>query len=168
MSTIEERLNRREFQHTPGATLTGQIIGVTEGHWPYGYYPVLVVRDDNGVEHILSCYLDKSWLAEPVITARPKVGERIGLRCDEPETSKDNKSYNRGAVEFERDDAPEPDWDRMIQSRIESRRDRDDKAAGNGGATDTDTSDPWASKSTTETTNKWKEDTTGVEPEPPF
>jgi hypothetical protein len=45
----------------------------------------------------------------------------------------------------------------MIQSRIESRRDRDDKqSAGNGGDMDTGSTDPWADKSITEKTKDWE------------
>jgi hypothetical protein len=131
MATIEERLNRREFEHTPGTKLFGEIIKIGEREWKYGYYPVLVVRDDDAVEHILSCYLSLSWLAESVIAHRPKIGERIGLRCDEPETANDGKAYNRGVVEFERDEDHEPDWDRMVESR---RRDRDTAPAGKSGS----------------------------------
>jgi hypothetical protein len=163
MASIEERLARREFEHKPGAELFGEIIGIAEGHWPFGPYPILVVRDDKGVEHIVSCYLDKSWLAEDVIAARPKRGERIGIRCDEPEIATNGKSYNRGAVEFDRDDDVEPDWDRMIQSREESRRDRDDKPANNGGTVDTSAPDPWAT-TTAKATEQWKAATSDDQP----
>jgi hypothetical protein len=157
-SSIEDRLARREFQHEAGTTLTGEIVKISEAEWKFGYYPVLVVRDDDGNEHILSCYLSLSWLAEPVIAHRPKVGERLGLRCDEPETANDGKQYNRGHVEFDRDEDVEPDWDRMIESR---RRDRDSKLGNN------DSADNGGSDSFAKVTEKWKA-ATKDEGTPPF
>jgi hypothetical protein len=34
----------------------------------------------------------------------------LGVRCDEPEVATNGKSYNRGVIEFDRDDDTEVDW----------------------------------------------------------
>ena len=115
MASLEERLQRQEWTPVPGETLIGTITKISERESKAGkWYPVLVVSDDQGAEHIVSCAL----MASDVIAARPKRGERVGIRFDGPqEKASGDGTYDRYVIEFDRDDDAEPDWDRMATSR---------------------------------------------------
>ena len=134
MASLEERLQRKEWNPAPGETLVGTITKISERESKAGkWYPVLVVADDDGAEHIVSCAL----MASDVITARPKRGERVGIRFDGPqEKASGDGTYDRYVIEFDSDEDTEPDWDRMAASR-------NLPFAGNTGSAAVYASTPW-------------------------
>jgi hypothetical protein len=115
VASLEERLQRQEWNPAPGEALIGTITKISERESKAGkWYPVLVVQDADGAEHIVSCAL----MASDVIAARPVRGERVGIRFDGPQSkASGDGTYDRYVIEFEKDDEAEPDWDRMAASR---------------------------------------------------
>lgn len=115
MASIEERLNREDWEPVPGDQLVGEITSITvrigKSEKPY---PVLVVKDDDGTEHIVSCAM----FAGDVITHRPVVGERVGVKFWGPQPRTDGDgTWDKYTVAFEKERTAEVDWDGMAQAR---------------------------------------------------
>ena len=124
MTSIQDRLNRKDWDPTPGDQLVGEIIELTERDTKYGAYPMLVVRDDDGTEHNVHCL--RGGLLWPVLRTRPEVGARLGIRYDGQTGTSQAHSY---AVAFENATEAAPDWDRIEKSQRE--RNKDDATTGN-------------------------------------
>lgn len=136
MASIEEQLDRQDWDPMPDDQLVGEITAISvrvgKSEKPY---PVLVVKDGDGAEHTVSCAM----FADDVITQRPKVGERVGIRFCGPQNRADgNGTYDKFVVAFERADAAEPDWDQMAAAR--GTRMATPRKAAAGASAD----DPWA------------------------
>ena len=126
MTSIQDRLNRKDWDPSPGDQLVGEIVDVTERETRFGAYPLLVVRDDAGVERNVHCL--RGGLLWPVVRARPNVGDRVGIRYD---GQSDGQDAHRYAVAFENAAETAPDWDKIEKSQRERSRD-DGKADANG------------------------------------
>ena len=117
MASIQEQLDRDDWDPMPDDQLVGEItamsvrVGKSDTARPY---PVLVVRDGDGAEHIVSCAM----FADDVVAQRPKIGERVGIRyCGPQQRADGNGTYDKYVVAFEREDAAEPDWDYLATAR---------------------------------------------------
>jgi len=114
LSTLEERLQRQEWEPAPGDKLIGTITEIKAREAKNGnLYPILIVKTDDG-EYIVSCAL----MASDVIMARPSPGDRVGVRFDGPQPKANGDgTWDRYVIEFEQETPPPIDWDRMAAAR---------------------------------------------------
>ena len=115
MASIEERLNREDWNPAPGEKVIGVITAMTaRTARKGGVYPVLTIKDDEGAEHIVSCAL----FAADVIAHRPAIGERVGVKFCGPKDRRDGDgTYDKYVVAFEKEATPKVDWLAMAESR---------------------------------------------------
>ena len=115
MASIEERLDREDWDPQPGQKLIGTITGLsTRTSKKGGLYPVMVVKDERGGEHVVSCAL----FADDVITYAPNIGERVGVKFVGPQPRRDGDgNYDKYVVAFEKEPAAEIDWADMAGRR---------------------------------------------------
>jgi hypothetical protein len=115
MGTLEEQLARQEWDPAPGDKLIGTITEIKAREARNGnLYPVLVVKDGDGSEYIVSCAL----MASDVIAARPVPGDRVGIRFDGPQPKANGDgTWDRYVIAFDREKPAEVDWDRMAAGR---------------------------------------------------
>ncbi len=122
MASIQDRLARTEWDPQPDDTLVGTIVKIGEDHFVARddgrtmFYPVLVIRAEDGVEHIVRC--SRGGLLKPMLAHRPAVGAVVGIRYVGSVAASDGgKDAHRYVVEFEDDEGATPDWDRIADSQ---------------------------------------------------
>jgi hypothetical protein len=115
VASIEERLDREDWNPQPGQKLIGTITGLSvRTSKKGGLYPVLVVKDEHGGEHVVSCAL----FADDVIAYAPSIGERVGVKFVGPQDRRDGDgTYDKYVVAFEKEPAVEVDWAEMAGRR---------------------------------------------------
>lgn len=115
MASIEEQLEREDWDPVPGDQLIGEItamsVRVGKSEKPY---PVLVVRNGDGAEHTVSC----APFAVDVITHQPAVGDRVGIKFCGPQPRSDGDgTWDKYTVAFEKEAAADVDWSAMAAAR---------------------------------------------------
>jgi len=115
VASIEERLDREDWDPQPGQKLIGTITGLSTRMSKKGIaYPILVVKDDQGGEHIVSAAL----FADDVIAHAPSIGERIGIKFAGPQDRRDGSgTYDKYVVAFDKEPTTEIDWADMAERR---------------------------------------------------
>jgi hypothetical protein len=128
VASIEERLDREDWDPVPGDRLIGTITGITVRTSKKGDpYPVLYIKDGEGNEHTVSGAL----MASDIIVHQPQPGERVGVKFCGPQQKSDGSgdTWDKYAIEFEDDKAVQVDWAAMAQARGVAIKD-----TGNGAA----------------------------------
>lgn len=115
MTSIEDRLDREDWDPVPGGKLIGTITALSTRKSKKGaLYPVMTVRDDEGSEHVVSCAL----FADDVIAYAPSVGDRVGVKFCGPRDRRDGEgTYDKFIVAFEKEPAADVDWVAMAEDR---------------------------------------------------
>ena len=111
--TLEDRLSRGYAPawrpEQPGETLMGEVLEYSTAASQFGACPVVTVVDENGEAH--SVWLLTAVLRSQFGKARPKIGERIGIRFLGRRISASGMEYSDWRVEVDRDPADElPDF----------------------------------------------------------
>lgn len=98
------------------AILIGEVIEIEVGTSDYGSYPILVIRQDDGIEKAVHGF--HSVLVNELVKHKPNVGERVGIKYlgDVPtKPGSKFKSYKGYRVKVERDKGASFDWSKLGQ-----------------------------------------------------
>jgi hypothetical protein len=88
----------------PGGMLIGVVTALSEREGAYGVYPIVTVRQDDGTDHAFHD-VARAKLAR----AKPKVGERIGIKYLGKRDRQSGQPYHDYKVEVDRPDG-DVDW----------------------------------------------------------
>jgi hypothetical protein len=92
-----------------GPLIVGHVIGFGEFDAGWGPYPIITLRQADGGERSVHC--QREVLARELAKARPRIGERIGIKwLGQP----DGKSYHRYVVRIDRPQGDTLDWSRYV------------------------------------------------------
>ncbi|MGH3032118.1 MAG: hypothetical protein ACRDNE_15410 [Gaiellaceae bacterium] len=95
----------------PGEKLIGEVVSLVEREGAYGAYPVVTIRRDDGTEAALHAF--QTVAAEQLARARPKVGDRLGIKYI-GERQGGERRYHDWRVVVDRDEAA-VDWSRYAE-----------------------------------------------------
>ena len=125
MSTMEERLDRPEWEPSQGETLLGTIAAVLLGELTTRdgetmRYPILVVKRDDGLGEVeVRC--SRGGLLAPVVAYGvangDPTGQRIGIRYLGTVPTGGNHEAHRYKVAFEKETAQPVDWGALAAAR---------------------------------------------------
>jgi hypothetical protein len=92
-----------------GPLIVGHVIGFGEFDAGWGPYPIVTLRLADGRERSVHC--QREVLARELAKARPRIGERVGIKwLGQPE----GKSYHRYVVRIDRSQGDTLDWSRYV------------------------------------------------------
>jgi hypothetical protein len=93
-----------------GAVIVGHVVGFGEFDAGWGPYPIVTLRLADGTERAVHC--QREVLSQELAKARPRVGERIGVKwLGQPA----GKKYHRYVVRIDRPAGSTFDWARYVE-----------------------------------------------------
>lgn len=93
-----------------GAVIVGHVVGFGEFDAGWGTYPIVTLRLADDSERAIHC--QREVLSQELAKARPRIGERIGIKwLGQP----DGKKYHRYTVRIDRPEGTSLDWGRYVE-----------------------------------------------------
>jgi hypothetical protein len=97
-----------------GPMIVGHVIGFGEFDAGWGDYPIVTLRLADGSERAVHC--QREVLQQELAKARPRIGERIGVKwLGKPE----DKTYHKYLVRVDRPEGETLDWSRYAEGAPE-------------------------------------------------
>jgi hypothetical protein len=97
-----------------GATIIGEVVSFSEYDAGWGAYPIITLRLSDGSERAL--HAQREVLQQELAKARPRIGERIGVKWL---GQAEGKTYHRYLLRVDRPEGDTLDWSRYAEGAPE-------------------------------------------------